>query len=192
MMEFLFSSLITKVYKYNEFIYYFPREIKIMIEIPNGFIDFFAKFPLLDLFLKKHLSENKLASLTIPKDIKSNEQVIGNYLIALKNESIDKEDIYFPLITPTFNDTSKIKKLEKKHKYKCVEAKIIPEKECNDLILEAIKKYNKIENPNYYQIKTFINILGVQLKQFSQNELLSAFHILSLDQIVVQSTQLLR
>jgi hypothetical protein len=180
MMEFLFSLLITKVYKFNEYIFYFSREVKIKIEIPNSFIDFFAKFPLLDLFMKTKISESNLTPLTISKDIKSNEQVIGNYLKALKEDRIDKEDIYFPFITPNFNE-SKMKKMTKKYKYKCVEAQIIEENECNKIILEAIKKYNKIEKPNYYQIKTFVNILGVQLKRFSQNEFLSALNILSLE-----------
>ena len=40
------------------------------------------------------------------------------------------------------------------------------QKECEDLIFKEIKKY--IEKPNYYQIKSFIDILATEFKKFSQ------------------------
>ena len=53
MMEFLFSVLITRLYGKNDNIFYLSKDINIKIEIPNSFIDFFAKFPMLNLFPKK-------------------------------------------------------------------------------------------------------------------------------------------
>ena len=179
MMEFLFSLLIIKLYKYNDIIFYFAEKIKIKIEIPNGFIDFFAKFPILTLFLQKKINLNNLEPLYINKDINSNEQIVANYLKALKENRIDKEDLKFPMITPQF-DEKKIKKLSKKYSYKLIDAQIIPDQECNKLILEALKASNNIKNPTYYQIIIFINILGTELKKFSENQFLSAFNILSL------------
>ena len=183
MMEFLFSLLITKYYKYNEDIFYLSKINKIKIEIPNGFIDFFAKFPILTLFSQKKYSINNLEPLMIQNDIKSNEQVVANYLKYLNK--IDTIDLFFYLITPDLNNPNNSKKMNKIKKkypnYEIVNAEIIPDKECNEIILKAIKTSNNIECPTYYQIKTFINILGTQLKLFSQNYFLSAFNILSLE-----------
>ena len=177
MMEFLFSLLITKLYKYNENIFYFSKKIKIKIEIPNSFIDFFAKFPILTLFPKENLDSKNIKPFDISTDVTSNEQIVANYLKSLKNKRIDTEDFQFPMISPEF-DNSKVKKYTKKYKYKLSQPQIISQQECNSLILEAIKKSNGIENPTYYQIKTFINILGTQLYKFSQNYFLSALNIL--------------
>ena len=47
MTEFLFSILITKIYGHDEDLFYFPKEIEIKIEIPNGFVDLISKFPIL-------------------------------------------------------------------------------------------------------------------------------------------------
>ena len=171
--------MITKFYCYKESIFYFPKKVKIKIEIPNSFIDFFAKFPILTLFSSSKLSIEKLSLLIISRDIKSNEQVVANYLKALKENRIDHEDLNFPMITPELN-TSKMKKFNKKYKYALIDAQIISEKECNELIIEEIKASNNIKYPTYYQIKTFIDILGVQLKQFTQNSFLTALNIFNL------------
>ena len=179
MQEFLFSLLITKFYCYKESIFYFPKKVKIKIEIPNSFIDFFAKFPILTLFSSSKLSIEKLSPLIISRDIKSNEQVVANYLKALKENRIDHEDLNFPMITPELN-TSKMKKFNKKYKYALIDAQIISEKECNELIIEEIRASNNIKYPTYYQLKTFIDILGVQLKQFTQNSFLTALNIFNL------------
>ena len=178
MMEFLFSILITKVYKCNENIFYFSKKVKIKIEIPNSFIDFFAKFPILDIFNKTKLSINKLSPLIISKKLTSKEQIICNYLKLLKENRLDLEDINFPSLSPKL-DQSKFKKLAKKKNYKMNEAQIISDQECNNLIFETFKNYG-INNPNYYQLNTFINVLGRQLEKFSQNVFLTAFNLLSI------------
>ena len=50
-------------------------------------------------------------------------------------------------------------------------ANILDSKECETLIFERIKE--RIKYPNYYQITSFINLLGTQLKKFSQLYFLS-------------------
>ena len=179
MMEFLFSILITKVYKCNENIFYFSKKVKIKIEIPNSFIDFFSKFPILNLFTKTKIPINDLSPIIISKNITSKEQIVCNYLKALKENRIDLEDINFPSISFQI-DKSKYKKLSKKKNYKMNEAQVISDQEGNNLIFEIFKNYG-INNPNYYQIKTFINILGKQLEKFSQNSYLTAFNLLSIN-----------
>ena len=179
MQEFLFSLLITKFYCYKQSIFYFPKKVKIKIEIPNSFIDFFSKFPILTLFSSTKLTIEKLSPLIVSRDIKSNEQVVANYLKALKENRLDSEDLNFPMITPELN-ASKIKKFNKKYKYLLRDAQIISEKECNELIMEQIKVSNNIKYPTYYQLKTFIDILGIQLKQFTQNNFLTALNIFNI------------
>ena len=46
MKDFLYSFWITKLYRQNDTLFYFYKAIKIKIEIPNGFIDFFLIFPI--------------------------------------------------------------------------------------------------------------------------------------------------
>ena len=50
MKEFLYNFLITKLYGQNETLFYLSKDIEIKIEIPNGFVDFFLKFPILSMF----------------------------------------------------------------------------------------------------------------------------------------------
>ena len=50
MMEFLFSILITRFYGQNEDVFFLSKNIPIKVEIPNTFINFFEKFPILNLF----------------------------------------------------------------------------------------------------------------------------------------------
>jgi hypothetical protein len=102
-MEFLFSILITKIYGQNDDIFYLPGNIPIMIEIPNGFIDYMKKFPILDIFKKTTLEIEKLAPLIISEDITSNVQVVANYLKYLKEDidTLNSHDIYFEGITPS-------------------------------------------------------------------------------------------
>ena len=179
MNEFLFSILFTKAYKNNDELYYFSNKNPIKIEIQNSFIELFYKFPILTLFKRTNLSIKDLSPYDIPHNIISREQIVANYLKALKNNKINNEDINFPTITPEL-DISKINKFSKKYNYKLEDAQLIPQQECNNLIFETIETTIKIRKPSYYQIKTFIEILGYQLTKFSQNYFLSALNILSL------------
>ena len=162
MMEFLFSILITKLYGQNEDIFYFLTEIDIKIEIPNGFIDFLQKFPILTLFHITKLSINSLAPLIVENDVNSNVQIVANYLKALKNNIINEKDLYFEKISPDNFSEYKTK----------LDAVVLSQKECQELIFDEIK--NTIKVPNYYQIKSFIDILAEQFSKFGRNFIFEA------------------
>ena len=164
MTEFLFSILITKLYGQNEDIFYLPKEIEIKIEIPNGFIDFMKKFPILTLFPTKAYTIKKLEPLIVPKQIDSNIQVVANYLKALEDKTIDTKDLFFDKITPIDFKYLNMETI--------VEARILSQKECQRLIFQKIKE--TIKEPNYYQIKTFIDILATQFKKLNQSYYLNA------------------
>ena len=171
MMEFLFSALITKVYGKNDNIFYLSKEIEIKIEVPNSFIDFFAKFPILNLFPKTMLSIDKLSPLIVSEDLSSNIQIVCNYLKDLKDKNIDKNDLIFPGITP--EDIKTQVYFIKKQKFStAVDARVIPQAECQQLIFDIIK--SNYEKPTYYQINSFIDVLAVQLKAFNQSFYLNA------------------
>ena len=81
MKDFLYSFLITKLYGQNESLFYLPKDVEIKIEIPNGFVDFFLKFPILDMFKNiEKMSIENLPPLIVPKEINSNLQIVCNYL----------------------------------------------------------------------------------------------------------------
>ncbi len=171
MMEFLFSFLITKLYGKNENIFYLSKEIEIKIEIPNSFIDFFAKFPILNLFPKTMLTINNLAPLIVSEDITSNIQIVCNYLKALKEKQINEKDLIFPGITPD-DIKNQVYYFKKEKLSTAVDAIVLSQNECQKLIFDIIK--TKIEQPTYYQINSFIDVLAVQLKKFNQNFYLNA------------------
>ena len=162
-MELLFSLLITKIYGQNDDIFYLPGEIPIMVEIPNGFIDYMKKFPILEIFKNKTMLEiQKLAPLIVPKEINSNVQVVANYLKYLKDnkDELNSHNIFFKGISPDDWENNR-----------SVKAEELSQEDCQTLILGKI--HEKIEYPNYYQITSFINLLGAQLKKFSQLYFLS-------------------
>ena len=167
-MEFLFSLLITRIYGQNDDIFYLSEDIPIMVEIPNGFIDYMKKFPLLDIFKKTYLEIEHLAPLIISNEKNSNIQVVANYLQYLQDEKskqfLNSHDIYFDGITPPYwiEFPSTIK------------ADVISQEDCQKLIFDIINNKMQIKYPNYYQITSFINLLGSLLKKFSQNFLFSA------------------
>ena len=66
MKEFLFSFLITRSYGQNENLFYLSKDVEIKIEIPNGFIDFFLEFPILNMFQNRYeISIKKLPPLIV-------------------------------------------------------------------------------------------------------------------------------
>ena len=159
MMEFLFSILITKLYGQNEHIFYFPKEVEIKIEIPNGFIDFMGKFPILTLLPINKLYIKKLPPLIVPNDITSNVQVVANYFKAKNERILENFDLYFDKVSDTH-----FEKLKTTYK-----AQILKQEECQQLIFSNIE----ISEPNYYQISSFIDILGLLFKNFTRNFYLS-------------------
>ena len=163
-MEFLFSILITKIYGQNEDIFYLPKNVPIMVEIPNGFVNFMKKFPLLDIFQEKVLEIENLPPLIVDeKKIDTNAQVVANYLKYLKENknTLNNNDLIFEGISP--KDWSSRKNTLKPD--------LLSAEECQKYIFEKIKE--QIEKPNYYQITSFINLLGTLLKKLSQVMILS-------------------
>ena len=168
--EFLFWILIAGLYKVNEDIFYLLKETEIYVEIPNGFIDFYAKFPILTLFPQKQefkLSINHLEPLIVSNKLDSNIQIVCNYLKIFKDTNkIDTVDLFIPNIT---QDSLKAIEIIDKTFY---EAKIISQKECQELIINLFKKENRYPNISYYQITSLIEVLAVQLIKFNQS-----FHV---------------
>ena len=173
MMDFLFWILIGKLYKVKEDIFYLLKNTEIFIEIPNGFINFFAKFPILDLIPQKpenKLSINKLEPLIVSKKMDSKVQIVCNYLKLFNEEQIDEHDLNIPGITldgiKTDNRT-------------LLEAKALTQEECEKLIFETIKENNKGSKLfNYYQVHSFIDVLADEFIKFNQNYYISANNFL--------------
>ena len=157
--DFLYSFLVLKYYNENDDIFYYGNEIKIKIEIPFGFIDFFKRFPILEIFPQHILSKSKLPLLKISNEINSNCQIIVNYLNLLYQRQLRSRD----LIIEGINSGLFIDSYYKEY------AKVYSEEECRKIILEAFNKKNDLKNPTFYQINAFINILGDQLKCFSKD-----------------------
>ena len=177
MLDFLFSILITKLYKHNEKIVYLPKDIEIKIEIPNSFINFFEKFPLLTLIPNQtKMSINELEPLIVSKNINSNIQIVCNYLKLRKENKINDVDLYFPGITPEEIKANILVDKNKNEVFKTiVKAEPLTQKECQELLFEKIKEQNK--KPTYYQIKSFIDVLSVQFIKFNQSFILNAFDL---------------
>ena len=162
--EFILSLLITKVYKNNDDIFYFDKEVEIKIELPFGFVDFFAKFPILKMFKNKYLiSYENLPPLIVSKNINSQIQILCNYLKLYKNNKLKNFDLDIPNISPNY-----FKKINNK-----IIAEIIPDNECKELIYEFIN----IKFPNYYQIDNFIKILSGQFIKFNRIEEFSVSYL---------------
>ena len=184
MKDFLFSILITKFYRNNENIVYIAKELKIKIEIPNGYISFFRKYPILQCIKSHYLEIVKLPKLIASKNICSNIQITCNYLKLYEQNSIEKEDLYIKGVSEISEEYFK----EKATKHNMIKAKILSDEECERLI----KKYLKIKQPNYYQIQIFIDTLGGQLRKLTNNyyltvETLSELKISGLRQFLINS-----
>ena len=176
MMEFLFSVLILRFYGQNENIFYLSKNIQIKVEIPNTFINFFEKFSILGLFNVTEIKIAELAPLIVPKDISSNIEVIANYLKALKENKIDRNDFIFPKITPDFFQNRFYIDKNKNRKTTSLSPELISPEDCQKLIFGIIKE--KIKEPNYYQIISFINVLAIQLKKLNSNVYLNAYDLI--------------
>ena len=165
MMEFLFWIIIGNLYKKKEDIFYLFEDTEIYIEIPNGFINFFRKFPILDLIPQKpgnKLLINQLEPLIVPKELDSKVQIVSNYLKLFNQEKIDENDLNIPGIITDLSKNFNNKKL--------INAQELSQNECQDLIFETFKKYNEnVKNFNYYQIDSFINVLADEFIKFNQN-----------------------
>ena len=174
MQEFLFSILITRYYCKNEDIFYLSKDIQIKVEIPNMFINFFAKFPILSLFEIKEMKISELPPLIVPDKLDSNIKIVSNYLKALKEDKISRYDLIFPNITPDDLKENNIRYRGKILKTS-IKAQLLSADECQKLIFDVIKE--RIKEPNYYQITAFINVLALQLIKFNKNFYLNVYQL---------------
>ena len=175
MKDFLYSFLITKLYGQSETLFYLPKDVEIKIEIPNGFVDFFLKFPILSMFKNRDnmLIEN-LPPLIVEAQINSNVQIVCNYLKLLKSGKLAEKDLYIKGVSMSPEDI----KSSLNEEFIKVDTKLdgesLSQKECEDLI----KEYIGIKQPTYYQINCFVNFLSGQLKKFSMNFQLTAAYLI--------------
>ena len=175
MKDFLYSFLITKLYGQNENLFYLSKKVKIIIEIPCGFIDFFNKFPLLSMF--KNRTEMKIENLPlliVSKELNSNVQIVCNYLKLLKSGQLSDKDLIIDGISLSPDDIKSFISENVKVPDTAINAQSLDAKECDTLIKDLIKKELKIDHPTYYQINSFINVFSGQLKKFSMNVSLTA------------------
>ena len=98
MQEILFKILILKKLDINEKIFYFGDELKIKIELPNGFYNYLDKFPILKLF-KSRIYLKELLPMNIPKQIKAIKyddiQIVCNTLLMYKKGKIGEHNLNF-------------------------------------------------------------------------------------------------
>jgi predicted AAA+ superfamily ATPase len=156
--SFLLELLITNCVLHNEFVYKICNEITIYIEIPFGFIDFTSKYPILENFETLLISKNNKAELDIGENYE-NIQIVANYLLNLKNDSIINNNIYISCLCEN-----------NRHGDMCSIIRSVPlrklqKQEINELINELFN----MQEHSFYQINTFINFLAYQFKLFSAN-----------------------
>ena len=143
MYEILFKLIILRTLDSNDKIFYLGYEINIIIEIPNGFIDFNKKYKLLNLFKNNYIQNLHPLRLEegVKKIIDSPISIVAEILTLYDNNEIGTKNIDL---------NSEIRKSAK---------------ECEKII----DKYFKSENKNYYQKMNFIKILSVQFKKFNND-----------------------
>jgi len=169
MMEFLFWILIGNLYIANEEIIYLSKDTEIYIEIPNRFINFLKKISILELIPQKpenKLSISNLEPLIVSRDINSKIQIICNFLKVFKEKKIDDYNLNIPGFTLD---------LIKEDNSQIIDAKVLPQNECQELLFEVIKENNKFIN--YYQIQSFIDFLAYEFIKFNNNIHFSAISL---------------
>jgi hypothetical protein len=175
MKDFLYSFLVTKLYGQSENLFYLSKKVKIVIEIPCGFVDFFNKYPLLSMF--ENRTEMKIANLPpliVPKVINSNVQIVCNYLKLLNSGKLSETDLIINGVSLLKDDIKKMINEDVFNGDTTKDAELLDQKECDALIKDLLKNKLKIKYPTYYQINSFINVFSGQLKNFSMNFELTA------------------
>ena len=143
MNELLFKLLILRFIDSKDKIFYLGNDVNIIIEIPNGYIDFKRKYGILTLF--KNIYIDKLCPLRLEENIHKIEDspisIVAETLKLYEDEKIGTKNII----------------LEQDIKLKA--------NECEQII----NRHFKVENHNYYQKINFIKILAIQFKKFCKN-----------------------
>ncbi len=200
---FLFSFLILKTYSINENLFIYDNKFLIKIEIPNSFEDNIDKFHILSLF-KNIIVKNDLVEITLNEDFKrpffesdskkekvipinipkenndsmiskiSNIQIISNYLFKTYNENIR-------MVSLTFGKNKEEDNTENFIFYN--------EDICRFYITKYFlnNKENNNNNFNYYQLNTFIDVLGPQFEYLTKYEDLKAKKII--DEVTEKFTE---
>ena len=148
--EIIFSFAILYKYGNNDNTICLSNNIFLFIEIPYGFSDFKERFQILKIFKKEEFDIQNLRPLfddSVPKDIieKSDIQIVAGVLNLFDNHLIINQNL----------DLKSNKRMSTKA--------------CETII----RRHFNIENPNYYQITTFIKVMSYQCKNLIQSAYLS-------------------
>ena len=152
--EFLFYLIFTSCIVNKENIVYIKTRYKIIIEIPYGFFNFVSKCDILNLILKQNVHS---INIDLNQDSYS-------YL----QKQLRLIDTFEYLYEKNLINYFEIKEYEDNNKNK---KNIISLNECKnfDYYFDKIKTISKIENMNYYQFFSYVNVLYSQLKCFHNN-----------------------
>ena len=149
LQEILFKVLILKKLDINDKIFYFGDELKIKIELPNGFFNYKDKFPILKLF-KSNIYIKELLPLRMSLNINrikdNNIQIVANTLNMYKQGKIGSQNLDFE------------------------STQLLNSNQCQSIIDEYLK--SKENDYNYYQKMIFINLLAVEFKMFKESYIL--------------------
>ena len=192
--DFFFSFLILKAYSNNEDIFCYEDNVKIYIEIPNGFFDLIQKFKLFKEFTNHFIEKlppfellEKEDSFKDFEDMQYDEEnnlslfEIDKRISELNHNYLYKSDIQMVCNYLKFYDDMENKNLffyglyqkdpdfvnNRFYDIYC-DSKYITENECSDLI----NKYFNIENKSYHQIYIYIKVLAEQLRKFTSDNYL--------------------
>ena len=145
--EFLFKLLVLKFYDFSNDIFYLGEKIKIIIELPFNFVNYFSVLPFLKIFQIINIENiyplrisNIKNDITKMKIKESNILIVANTLNYYNIQYINKINI----------------DLESENK--------LSEEKCQEILDELFKTNNLREN--HYQREMLINFLSVQFKAF--------------------------
>ena len=143
MSEVLFELIILRYIISNNKIFYLGYDMNIIIEIPQGFVDYLEKYRILTLF--KRVFIEKLSPLRLEENVKyirdSPIAIVAEVLLLYEQNKINKINIDLD---------ARINKKASEYE-------------------KIINRHFTVENQNYYQKMNFIKILSVQFKKFLTN-----------------------
>ena len=140
MTEILFKLIILRYLNSNDKIFYLGYDINIIIEIPQGFVNYLEKYKLLTLFKKNYIDKLN------PLRLEDNVTYIKDSPISIVAEVLSSYE-KGQISTQNIDLNSPIRKSAK---------------ECEQII----DRYFNVDNQNYYQKMNFIKILSVQFTKF--------------------------
>lgn len=156
--DFLFTLLVTGGVSVKDEISMISKNTLIEVQIPCGFVNFVENFPFLKLFKIHYIERRSLSPLMIPDELKSNIQIVCNYLKHFKNRNLVKYNLYIKgICVDKHNDSCSF--------HDSIPLKRLPDEECRQLISQNLN----IKNATFYQTMTFINVLADQFKKLSNS-----------------------